>query len=447
MQKDLKARFEKFIKNENLFKKDEKAILGLSGGKDSMVLAALLHDCGYDFIAAHCNFHLRGKQSDADQLLVEEWCEKNNIELHVTHFQTKEYAQEHQISIEMAARDLRYAWFRELKMKHGAQYICIAHHLNDQIETFFLNLARGTGIKGLVGMKVRNGAIIRPLLFAGRQEIDAYAARKAIPYRKDLSNDDVKLKRNFIRHKVIPLLGELNPSILETMQTNMKNLSGVTRFLENQFAIMEQNLIEKNENETNIKIPQDHTKDIFTDFLLQFFSKEGMSFTPTQIRDILDAQPGAEVKINNYNLYREREALLLKQSRQEIPEPAIINSLPQKIVFGDYQFEFSEKKLKNTGGFPRENDEIWLNRGNIKFPLTIRSWQAGDKISPLGMEGTKKVKKILTDKKIKTSERMNYPVVCDAENIIWIPYYTVNRLYKITDIECAILSIKVIKSR
>ncbi len=433
MQKDLEVRFEKFIADENLFDKNEKGILGLSGGKDSMVLAALMRNCGYDFIAAHCNFHLRDKHSDADQFLVEEWCRKNSIELFIKHFETRTYAQENQISIEMAARDLRYTWFKELKNKHMAQYIAIAHHLNDQVETFFLNLARGTGLKGLAGMKPKNGAIARPLLFAWRNDIDAFAESNAIPFRNDHTNDDTRLKRNFVRHKIIPVFKELNPSILETMQANMKNLQGVNLFMEEQFGIMEKTLVEKHANGTLIQIPQNHTKDIFIDFLLDYCSGKSMHFTSTQLNDIVGAQPGAVVSENAYKLYRERNALFLSKNDSEIPVPAIINSFPATIIFGAYQFYFEELSITEADAFPRQDDEIWLNADELILPLTIRVWQAGDKIQPLGMAGSKKIKKILTDKKVMSSAKNAYPVLCDQENIVWLPYVAMSRLYKVNE--------------
>jgi len=445
MQNNLQTRFEKYIKEENLFTKNEKGIVGLSGGKDSMVLAALMHDCGYNFIVAHCNFHLRNEESDADQALVEKWCRNHQIEYYIKHFDTYAYAQKFQISVEMAARDLRYAWFKELQKEHKAQHVDIAHHMNDQVETFFLNLTRGTGIKGLAGMKPKNGAIARPLLFAWRKEIDAFAESNAIPFRNDHTNDDTRIKRNFVRHKIIPLFKELNPSILETMQTNMENLQGINSLMEDQFAAMKKSIVKEQTDETFIQIPQDHTKNIFIDFLLAYFSGKSIHFTSTQLNDIVGAQPGAVVSKNPYKLYRERDTLILSKNDKVAPDAVIVNSFPATIDFGNYQFYFEELSIRETDAYPTKKDEIWLSADELVLPLTIRTWQAGDRIQPIGMTGSRKIKKVLTDKKVMTSTRKVYPVVCDQENIVWLPYLTVNRLYKITEKVPKVLRIKITK--
>lgn len=217
-------RFIKYIEDNNLFSAEDTILAGVSGGIDSVVMLNLLDKAGYSFGIAHCNFRLRADDSDADEALVESLARKYNKPLYKTTFNTKKYARENGISIEMAARELRYEWFEEIRLKHHYNWISVAHHRDDQIETFFLNLARGTGLSGLTGMKPVSGRIIRPLLFASRNEIIQYCKNNMLDFREDISNENTEIQRNKIRHMVIPLMEELNPSFREVLIRTMNNL-------------------------------------------------------------------------------------------------------------------------------------------------------------------------------------------------------------------------------
>ena len=213
-----------YISEEHLFNPEEKVLLTVSGGLDSMVMAELFRQSEYNFSVAHCNFQLRGEESDGDEIFVREYCKKYNIPLFVKHFNTKEYAAENGISIQMAARDLRYKWFEKLCNSEGFECYATAHHKDDQIETFFINLMRGTGIAGLHGILPRQGRVIRPLLFAGRYEIKEYAKKNNLKFREDSSNSEVKYLRNNIRHRLLPVLKEINPGYIDTLTGNIERL-------------------------------------------------------------------------------------------------------------------------------------------------------------------------------------------------------------------------------
>ena len=276
MTKEFENRFLAFIKENALVDRETPIIVGLSGGKDSMSLAHLLHKHNYQIIAAHCNFHLREGDADLDQKLVEDWCEQNNIESIVKHFDTEEFAKNEKVSIEMAARTLRYNWFRELLNSYHASSIAVGHHFNDQIETFFMNITRGTGFSGLTGMKVTNNKVVRPLLFASAEEIEAYVQECKIPYRDDHTNKDVAIKRNFFRHEIIPRFQSINPSFHRTMERNIQRFQSIDRYLNLLFIEMEESLVQINGDGFLIKMPGDKTKHVLVDFIHFYLEKNGI---------------------------------------------------------------------------------------------------------------------------------------------------------------------------
>ncbi|MDA3868057.1 MAG: tRNA lysidine(34) synthetase TilS [Salinivirgaceae bacterium] len=410
-----------YIEKHQLFTKNDSLLLGVSGGKDSMVLASILHKMGYAIIVAHCNFRLRGQASDSDEQLVQQWCKQYDVPFHIKHFDTVAFAEKENISIEMAARELRYNWFEDIRKNLKAQAIAVAHHLNDHVETFMLNITRGTGISGLKGIVPKNGNVVRPLLFASRQMIDAYAYDLQIPFRTDHTNEDVRFKRNFIRHEIIPHFQQLNPSFLNTMQQNMVRFEHVARFMETQFETMEQRLVTQNGTDLFIHFPEEVEMLVFTDFLHYFFKKNEFNAPLAEVAALAQLQVGKRVLFGNQQIVKERSGLVISKASEDTPHSVQVVTFPGKVQFNPYEFTFTTFDVSDELAMPQGANVVWLDAHKIELPVSIRVWQPGDTMIPFGMQGNRKIKKMLTDAKISNVARKNYPVVCDKSAIIWLP--------------------------
>jgi tRNA(Ile)-lysidine synthase len=432
-----------YIDKHELFNRNNKLILGLSGGADSMALAHFLKSEGFQFIAAHCNFQLRCEASDEDQKLVENWCSKNDIKCLVKSFDTSFYAKRNKISIEMAARNLRYEWFSELVKEFNAEVIAVAHHLNDQIETFFLNMLRGAGIRGSKGMLPKNGNVVRPLLEIKREEIEEYVSENQIPYRLDETNADTAFLRNAIRHNVVPEFEKLSPSFIDIMSGNMQRLAGVWAFLEMQFVEMETQLVKQNAENTTIQLPDKKHSYIYLDFLNYLFSKESFSFPMSEIQNIVDAQVGKYIEYNGYVLTKERGYLSITPVAETRKVNVIINEFPFIAEWGNYVFHFKYTTPKGKHSIPTTPDVVWLNISDTDLPLIIRTWEPGDSMNPYGMTGTKKIKKMLTDSHVPSTLRKSYPVLCANEEVVWLPKIRPSRKYVVSSDEEQVLEIRV----
>jgi tRNA(Ile)-lysidine synthase len=432
-----------FIEEYKLFDKKNKLILGLSGGADSMALAHFLNSEGYQFIAAHCNFQLRDSASDKDQELVENWCNKNGIKCFIKSFNTNKYAKTNKLSIEMAARKLRYDWFKELVKGNNAEGIVVAHHLNDQIETYFLNMLRGSGIKGYKGMIPKNGNVLRPFLEIKREEIEKYVLENSIPYRIDETNADTAIVRNAIRHKIVPELEKLNPSFNETMKGNMRRFAGVWSFLEIHFKEMEEQFVKKNRSITKIQLPNKNQSHIYPDFLNYLFDKENFSFPMTELQSIINGQVGKFLEYKGYRLTKERGYLSISQNINKCEFDLSINKVPHIAEWDNYIFHFKYIKPEGKNAIPINPEVVWLHLSETHLPLTIRAWQPGDSMKPYGISGTKKIKKMLTDAHVPSTQRKNYPVVCAKEEIVWLPLIRPNMKYIVSGKEEQVLEIRI----
>jgi tRNA(Ile)-lysidine synthase len=440
----LTAVVQEFIEKYQLFDEHSHIVLGLSGGADSMALAHFLLINKYKFSVAHCNFQLRGEESNLDQQLVEKWCQENKVELQVKHFNTSEYANANKISIEMAARELRYNWFEELTEKLSAKCIAVAHHVNDQVETFFLNIMRGTGIRGYKGMLPSNGKVVRPFLQVNRSEIEEYIAQYNIPYRDDATNEDTTFIRNAIRHKIIPELEQVNPSFIETMNKNMQRLSGVWSFLKLHFDDMQERLVDQTRDFTKIKLPNDNEKHVFIDFLNYYFDRQVYSFPMSEIQSIIDGQVGKHLSHNGYVLTKERGFLSISTLYDASKMNLQVKEIPCSLELDNYKFEFKYVKPEGKQSIPVIPNKVWLKIDNDQLPLILRVWQPGDAMKPYGMNGTKKIKKMLTDAQVPSIQRKNYPVLCAEDEIVWLPVIRPHRKYIVTGKEEQVLEVRVL---
>lgn len=371
----IQQRVIRYIEKEHLFSPDDKLLVALSGGADSVALLRVLHTAGYQCEAAHCNFHLRGEESNRDEQFVRQLCQKYGIRLHTIDFNTTQYATEKRISIEMAARELRYNWFEKIKEECGAHVIAVAHHQDDNVETMLLNLIRGTGITGLLGIRPRNGAIVRPLLCINREEIIRYLQQIGQNFVTDSTNLEDEYTRNKIRLNLLPLMQEINPSVKNSLIETSNHLNDVATIYNKVIA----------EAKTRIITPEGIRINALLDepapeaFL--FETLHPLGFNSAQIKDIansLHGQSGKQFVSKEWRVIKDRNLLLLETIRPEDE-----STLP-------YQLIKEEREFTPDFRIPREKETACFDADKLNEEIHCRKWQAGDTFIPFGMTGKKK---------------------------------------------------------
>ena len=400
------SKVERYIEKYKLLKSSELYLVALSGGADSVALLLLLKNAHFNVHAAHCNFHLRGEESDRDEAFCVELCKGLGVELHRAHFDTREYAELHKVSIEMAARELRYKWFEQLREDIGAAGICVAHHRDDSVETVLLNLVRGTGLRGLTGIQPRNGHILRPLLCVSRAEIEAFLAEKGQKYVTDSTNLKADVQRNIVRLEVLPLLRKLNPAVAENIQRTAEYLSEAQQVLNVAIARF---------NDSNILNLRDIETYGSSEYLtFEWLKKYG--FNGDQVRQILDADTGGIV-------HSEQGYDVLKDRGHLIVEPTLDPFNPMRIpeegtyVLGENMRLSVRKKPVYVS---KEPNIATLDAAKVRFPLTVRRVEEGDWMQPYGMKGRKLLSDLMTDLKMTVFEKRRQLVVVDSQGaIVW----------------------------
>ncbi|MFW6370403.1 MAG: tRNA lysidine(34) synthetase TilS [Bacteroidota bacterium] len=432
-----------FLFNELKILPESKLLLAVSGGIDSMAMLELLSKHQFQLAVAHCNFQLRSRESDADESLVKRWCHLNNIAFFVKKFDTEVYAKQNKMSIQMAARDLRYRWFDELSTEHGFDYIAIAHNADDSVETFFLNLARGTGLRGLTGMQAHNGKIIRPLLRSTRREIGEFVKSNAVVFREDASNAEDKYKRNHVRHNIIPPFLKLNPSFLSTMIDTMNRLAEAGDLVEHELGKIKKNI--KETREGNVIIPFRIITDSLIPSLLLLELLQPYGFTAQQVNEVLkllQSQPGKYVESPKYQIFRNRDDFVVALRKEQSSAVYHFNTLDElkKSPF----FTMLEHRPK-TGTFKSEKrrDVAELDADKIIFPVILRHWKQGDCFVPFGMKGRKKLSDFFTDLKLSKPEKDAVWILESNGHILWVVGYRLDDRFKITEQTQSILKIVV----
>lgn len=425
--------FEINISKNTLFSKTDKLLVAFSGGVDSVVLANLLHKSGYNIELAHCNFQLRGQEAKDDTAFCENFSKSIQAPFHVIYFDTKTYAAEHKLSIQMAARELRYNWFKALKAKHHFDYILTAHHANDNVETLFVNLIRGTGIKGLQGIPEKQNNMVRPLLFATKDDIRAYADKENLLFREDSSNQEVKYKRNFIRHQIVPELKKLNPAIEETIHTSIQFFKQSSEII-TEYAQLKFQSICKEEN---------HWLYIDIELLLLEKQKETLlfewlynkQFKTSQIQQLTEAlntedRVGKLFSSATHQLVIDRKYIIVKTLKkdEEIKEFTITSISDTKHLPIDLSFE----EITNVS-FSKNTNEISIPYSVDLFPLKLRRWKQGDKFKPFGMDGFKKLSDFFKDQKLSLFEKENVWILENKEHIIWVIGYRMDDRCKVIE--------------
>ena len=435
-----------FIRKHSLLSRSGLHIVALSGGADSVALLLVLKALGYRIEAAHCNFHLRGSESNRDEEFVKSLCKTYAIPLHLIHFDTVEYARLHQVSIEMAARELRYGYFRQLCQDIGADTVCVAHHRDDAVETLLMNLIRGAGIHGLTGIRPKNDIIVRPLLCVSRQEIEDYLHALGQDYVTDSTNlvDDVV--RNKIRLRVLPLLREINPSVAENIDKTAKYLQEIEKMFNNMIALQKSSLIQYDEvsQAQSVAIPQ----------LLQLPSAEvflhewlmPLDFNSTQISQVfvhLIGESGREFQSPSHTLIIDRDQLVV----EPLKEPMKTLKMPEP---GNYRYSeeyLISSAIENDITISKSDYIVTFDSATVEFPLTIRPVQTADRFCPFGMKGHKLVSDFLTDLKLSVFEKRRQLVITDRHGeILWVVGRRIDNRFKVTKQTSSILRITLAKT-
>lgn len=431
---DLEKKVGAYIARHCLLDKDRKHIVALSGGADSVALLLVLLNLGYDIEAAHCNFHLRGAESDRDERFVCSLCSAKNVPLHLVHFDTNEYAALHKVSIEMAARQLRYGYFEQLRRDIGAAGICVAHHRDDNVETVIMNLVRGTGMRGLAGIHPVNGSIIRPLLCVCRQEIEQYLTSIGQAYVTDSSNlvDDVV--RNKLRLNIIPQLKDINPAISDNIQRTTEHITDALKILDVAVSNAILRVSEPTENGGIAISIKRLCEETASEYLLYEILKE-YGFTPAQVEPVymsMSAPAGQLFSAAEYDLLVDRGQILIEHKEASM-KPTRIIEYGTYVLPGDHRIKLELKTITADFVVSRVPNIVCLDAESIGFPLTLRPIIQGDRFVPFGMKGTKLVSDYLTDRKKNLFQKRRQLILTDvSENIIWLVNERPDNRYRIT---------------
>lgn len=421
-----------YIEKYRLLQSKKAVLVGLSGGTDSVTLLSVLKALDYPCIAAHCNFHLRGEESNRDEAFVVELCKKKEIRLLKTDFDTFGYAQLKGISIEMAARELRYNWFYEIAGENNVQAIAIAHHADDNIETLLLNLCRGTGLKGLTGIPVKNDKIVRPLLCCTRREIENYVTVNSLSSVEDSTNALVDYKRNRLRNEIIPLLEAINPSVRKTLYESIERFDGIFRVYNNAINSIRENLLSEGENCIKIDIKKLEKQADIPTVLFELLNE--YAFNASQVKQIANSiyeESGKQFFAENYILTKDRDFLIIVKKQENSDEVYVIDENCEMI---NHPINLTIKKYKITHDFDisKSADCVQVDANKLAFPLTIRRWRNGDAFYPFGMKNKKKISDFFIDIKLSRSEKEQVWLLLSRKEIVWVIGKRLDNRFRVT---------------
>lgn len=435
------------MEQSRIIDKERGVLVAISGGADSVALLHYLVSHNYYCVAAHCNFHLRGEESDRDENFVRQYCDELSVPLHVANFDTKEYAAERKLSIEMAARELRYQWFFKLIEHENLQGVAVAHHADDAAETFILNLVRGTGIRGLTGMKSKTGRVLRPLLRFSRQDIELYCRAHKLKYVNDSTNASDAYTRNRIRHNVIPQLKAINPSFLETMRSNMNHLNQIFTMFENQVKQFSRRAVV--ELDGQMLIAMDHIKELpmIEPFIFELLFVKGFnSDTVRKIaRCITEERWGRVFFAPKHRAIVDRYNIIVVPREKTIENKSFDIEQDQEEVFVPLHLKISTFEKDEDFKFSRDNKIVHINADKIYYPLTLRRWRNGDTFRPLGMRGFKKLSDFFVDQKMSRLEKEETWVLESGGEIMWIVGQRIDDRFKVVDNCKRIVEIKLVE--
>ncbi len=453
-------KIKRFIASEHLLRVDALYLVALSGGADSVALLLCLKELGYCVEAVHCNFHLRGEESLRDEQFCEELCQRENIPFHKAHFDTQAYADLHKVSIEMAARELRYRYFFQLKEALSADGVCVGHHKEDSVETILINLVRGTGLSGLMGIRPRNHDVIRPLLCVTRQEIEDYLQKYAVSFVIDSTNlvDDVV--RNKIRLNVLPQLSEINPSVTDAILATANHLSEVDAIVQESLKSALGKAISFVGSASQVSLNSLSNEPFQVDLsvvrafpspsYLLFYILKPLGFSSSQIAEMvshLDGQTGQLWYSSTHEVTHDRGVFMILPREEAGPRQLVIPETGRYVYDEQLSLRLTERALTPSSNvsFSKVPTVVDLDASSIRFPLTLRRVAEGDRFTPLGMRGTQLVSDFLTNLKRNRFEKRNQLVLLDATGtILWVLGLRINDHFKLTSQSTSCLQIEIL---
>ncbi len=422
-----------YITEERLFTPDQKIILAVSGGVDSMVMLDVFRQIHPDFVVAHCNFRLRSLESEKEESFVREFCAANGIEFYVKHFDTREYAALEGISVEMAARQLRYGWFFELLSQLSFHYIATAHHLDDLVETMLINLSRGTGIRGLTGIPSKHGRIVRPMLALTRAQILAYAAGCHLPYKNDSSNDELLYQRNVIRHQIIPMFEEINPAFRRNAVKTAAILKDTARLYEQKLDEIRNSVLQPDGVRVRLSLERLKGLQPLASILFELLYPYG--FNSQQVKEIIasfDGEPGKTFFSSTHRIVKDRDVLIVTPSETEQPSMYYYIEEEQREILQPLRLRMEVIPRDPGFRFSRSPMAADVDYDLLQFPLLLKKWEAGEYFQPLGMSGFKKVSDYFTDEKLSIPEKESVWILYSGRNVVWITGMRMDDRFKIT---------------
>ncbi len=449
----LLQQFTSYIQKENLFQSKDKLLIAVSGGADSSVLCNLCFAAGYNFAIAHCNFKLRGEESDRDELFVKKLSEQYNTNLFTTSFDTEIIAKENKKSIEETARNLRYDWFKEImeeskQLELPFKYLLTAHHADDNIETVVMNFFRGTGIKGLRGILPKQNNIVRPLLFAKRKEILDYANAKNVDFVTDCSNAENDYTRNLFRNEILPALEKVYPEAANNVLRNIERFTDLEYLYEQSMEGLKEKLTEIKGNEVHIPVLKlAKTKPLST--IIYEIIKD-YNFTAAQVSEVgklLQSESGKYIKSSSHRILKNRNWLIISPivSTAETVN-IIIEENENNILFADQILTIQKVNLPET--LATDASTAFINANELKFPLLLRKWKQGDYFYPFGMKNKatdkvckKKLSRFFADLKLSLIQKENVWVLESDKKIVWVVGFRIDDRFKITSSSKCILKL------
>ena len=431
-------KFQNHLLNNFQFLKGKKLLLATSGGIDSMVMLHLFQQLDFEIAIAHCNFQLRGVESFEDQKFIQDYADANAVPVYITQFDTKAFAEDYKLSTQVAARELRYNWFYELLETEKYDYILTAHHADDNLETFLINLSRGTGLDGLTGIPEQNENVVRPLLAFSQQEIEDYAKLNHIKWQEDSSNASDKYVRNKIRHHLVPMLKELNPNFLSSFHKTQNYLQEAQNMVDDA-AIMVYQQVAVQEGE-NISFDLKKLKKLpnYKSYLYQWLNEFGFTAWD-DIYDLVVSQSGKFVFSADYRLLKDRESLILSPLDFSTEKQEYFIDANQTVVNVPLNISFSPVADMAIVS----NKTIFVDSDKLQFPLVLRHWEEGDQFQPFGMDGkSKKISKFFKDEKLSLLEKENTWLLCSNDIIVWVVGLRQDERFKIENTTKNILKIQ-----
>lgn len=438
----LLQQFQQHITLNQLFSPNDTLLLAVSGGIDSVVLCELCKQAGYKFIIAHCNFKLRGTESERDAAFVQQLAQTYNVPLQVKEFETQAYADERKLSIQEAARELRYTWFAKLLQSEHSASLLTAHHLDDNIETMLMHFFRGTGIHGLRGMLPKQGHIVRPLLFARRLEIQQFATENNLTWVEDSSNASDKYSRNYFRHQLIPLVQKIYPEAENNLANNLRRFADMEELYEQAIAQHKKKLLEQKGGEVHISVLKLKKAQPLNAIVYEIIKTYGFSSAQVdEVIKLLDSESGRYVQSATHRIIKNRRWLIVAPAQSEQAQNLVIDEDENKVVFGNGELVFEQLNGKNVQMINDVTIAL-IDKGELQFPLLLRKWKKGDYFYPLGLKKKKKLARFFIDQKLSMTDKEKVWVLESNKKILWVVGLRIDDRFKLTEATTQVLKIK-----